>query len=161
MCDRVVSEDPFFILYCPDKYIDQKVCDEAVDDSLATLKLIPDWFVTSKMIKKLFTALYADENILYFDEDFDNVAFNCNGMGILDIDLNNINLDNTIDKDDPDTIILIRLLACHIKFEKSKALKKIISEELMPVAWHSKKWLNFCMSENEKKEIELILTDGL
>ena len=21
MCDRVVSEDPFFIVYCPDKYI--------------------------------------------------------------------------------------------------------------------------------------------
>ena len=25
--------------------------DKAVDDSLAALKLIPDWFVTSKMIK--------------------------------------------------------------------------------------------------------------
>ena len=37
------------------------MCDEAVDDSLATLKLIPDWFVKSKMIKKRFTALYADE----------------------------------------------------------------------------------------------------
>ena len=37
------------------------MCDEAVDDSLATLKLIPDWFVRSKMIKKRFTALYADE----------------------------------------------------------------------------------------------------
>ena len=42
--------------------------DEAVDDSIATLKLIPDWFVTSKMIKKLFTALYADESICYFNE---------------------------------------------------------------------------------------------
>ena len=42
------------------------MCDKAVDDSLATLKLIPDWFVTSKMIKDLFTASYADENILYF-----------------------------------------------------------------------------------------------
>ena len=39
------------------------MCDEAVDDSVAALKLIPDWFVTSKMIKKLFTALYADDNI--------------------------------------------------------------------------------------------------
>ena len=28
------------------------MCDEAVDDSLASLKLIPDWFLTSKMIKK-------------------------------------------------------------------------------------------------------------
>ena len=41
-------------------------------------------------------------------------------MGILNIDLNNINLDNNFNKDDPDTIILIKLLAWHIKFEKRK-----------------------------------------
>ena len=29
------------------------MCDKVVDDSLAALKLIPDWFVTSKMIKNL------------------------------------------------------------------------------------------------------------
>ena len=51
MCGRVVSEDPFLIVYCPDKYKTQKMCDKAVDDSLAALKLIPDWFVASKMIK--------------------------------------------------------------------------------------------------------------
>ena len=43
-------------------------------------------------------------------------------MGILSIDLNNI---NNFDKDDPETIILIRLLIWHIKFEKRKALRKI------------------------------------
>ena len=67
MCDRVVSEDPFLIVYCPDKYKTQSMCDEAVDDSLAALKLVPDWFVTSKVIKKLHTALYTDENILFFE----------------------------------------------------------------------------------------------
>ena len=41
------------------------MCDETVNDSLTALKHILYWFVTSKMIKKLFTALYADENILY------------------------------------------------------------------------------------------------
>ena len=46
-------------------------------------------------------------------------------MGIFNIDLNNINLDNTnYEKDGPDTIILIRLLACRIKFKKRRALKK-------------------------------------
>ena len=50
MYDRVVSGDPFLIVYCPDKYVTQKMCDQAVDDSLATLKLTPDWFFTSKMI---------------------------------------------------------------------------------------------------------------
>ena len=114
MCDRVVPEDILLIVYCPDKYKTQRMCDEAVDDSLAALKLIPDWFVTSKMIKELFTALYADENILYFNEDSGNVLFSYNEMGILNIDLNNINLDDNFDEDDHDTIILIRLLAWHM-----------------------------------------------
>ena len=39
---------------CPDKYITQKKCNEAVDDSPAALKLIPDWFVRRKMIIKLY-----------------------------------------------------------------------------------------------------------
>ena len=40
------------------------MCDEAVDDCQSALKFISDWFVTSKMIKKLLTALYADDNLL-------------------------------------------------------------------------------------------------
>ena len=77
------------------------------------------------MVKKLFTALYADENILYFNEHSGNVVLNCNEIGILNTDLNNSNHDNYFYEDDPDTIVLIRLLAWHIKFEKHKELKKI------------------------------------
>ena len=32
------------------------MCDKAVDDSLAALKFIPDWFVVSKMVQN-FTLL--------------------------------------------------------------------------------------------------------
>ena len=119
---RVVSEDPFMIVYLPDKYKTQRMCDEAVDDSLEALKLIPDWFVTSKIIEKLYTALYADENILYFNEDSGDVIFCCNEMGTLSVNLSNIILDNNFDEDDPDTIILIKLLAWQIKFAERKAL---------------------------------------
>ena len=62
------------------------------------------------MIKTFYTALYADENILHFNKDSDDVVCNCNWVGVLNIDLNNINLDKNFDEDDPDTIILIRLL---------------------------------------------------
>ena len=34
MFDRVVSEDPFLIVYCSDKYKTQRMCDKAADDSL-------------------------------------------------------------------------------------------------------------------------------
>ena len=97
-------------------------------------------FVTTKMIKELFITLYADENILYSNEDSGNVVFSCSEMSILNIDLNNINLDNNFDEDDPDTIIHTRLLTWHIKFEKREALKKELNEVLMPIAWHPKRW---------------------
>ena len=58
------------------------------------------------MIKKLFTISYADENILYFGEDFGNVVFNCNEMSIINVHLNCINLhDSNFDEGDPDTIM--------------------------------------------------------
>ena len=62
--ELVLTLYPFLIVYCAGKYITQKMCDEAVDDSLAALKRTPDWFVTREITGKLYTALYADENIL-------------------------------------------------------------------------------------------------
>ena len=41
------------------------MCGEAADDSLAALKIIPDWFITSKMIKKLYSAFRADDGLLF------------------------------------------------------------------------------------------------
>ena len=55
-------------------------------------------------------------------------------------------------------IYIVRLLAWHSKFEKSKALIKELNEELMPVAWHPKRMWNFCMWEDETKETEPIFT---
>ena len=88
------------------------MCHEVADDSLEALKLIPDWFVTNKMIKK------------FFNKDSGDAVFNYNEIGIVNIDFNNINLDNNFDEDDPDTIILIGLLALYTKFKKRKELKK-------------------------------------
>ena len=46
-----------FNCICRDKYKTQRICDEAVADSLAALNFISEWFVTSKMIKEIYTAL--------------------------------------------------------------------------------------------------------
>ena len=100
-------------------------------DCLGASKLIIDWFVIGEMIRNFFAVLYTDENILYLNEGSGEIVFNCNGMGIFIIDLNNINLDYNFDEDDPDTINLIKLLAWRIKFEKCKELKKELSEELI------------------------------
>ena len=66
-----------------------------------------------------------------------------------------------IDEDDPYTIILIRLLASHIKLEKRKALKKELGEELMPIVWHPNRWLDWCMLEDEKKNVYPMFVEQL
>ena len=51
---RRISEDPFMLVYCPDRYKTQRICDEAV--CLTAWKFIPDLFVTTKMLEKVDNA---------------------------------------------------------------------------------------------------------
>ena len=43
--------------------------------------------------------------------------------------------------------LLLFFLPWHSKFKKSKALIKKVSKEITPIAWHPKRWWNFCLSE--------------
>ena len=55
--NSIISDNPFSLRYVPDQYKTQQMCDQAANDFLASLKIVPEWFVISKMIKILFTAL--------------------------------------------------------------------------------------------------------
>ena len=66
MCDKVVSEDPFLIIYCPDEYKTQGMCDKAADDSLAVLKLISDWLGLLYTQMKIYSTLTKILAILNF-----------------------------------------------------------------------------------------------
>ena len=62
---------------------------------------------------------------IYSAENSGNITFICNGMGILNMDLNKLSLaDTNYGECDPDTIILVRVLAWHITFKKRKELNK-------------------------------------
>ena len=61
-------------------------------------------------------------------------------MGNLSVDFDKTNLDVSFDKDDPETIIHIRLMGWHNIFKQCKSCKEGISKELIPVAWHPTKW---------------------
>ena len=78
MRDRVIFEDLFMLVYCPDRYKTQIICDEAAADCLAALKLLPDLFDTSKTLEKLDNALQANDDILFYNEDFKKVRFIAN-----------------------------------------------------------------------------------
>ena len=107
------------------------------------------------MLRVIFADLYADENILYFNEDSRNVAFNYNETSIRNIDLNCIKLDgNNFDKDDPEIIIMSGFWQGILNLKKRKAFKKELNKELMPVGWHPNRWWDWRMSQNEKRETD-------
>ena len=51
------------------------MCDKAVDDCLSTLIFVPNWFVLGKMLEKLHDALFTNDHIILFDEDFATEIF--------------------------------------------------------------------------------------
>ena len=46
------------------------------------------------------------------------------------------------------------LIKWHAGYQKRKAQKAKIKEELMPIAWHPSHWWDWCVPEDEKKETE-------
>ena len=73
--------------YCVNRHKTQKNCNKAVDTFLPTLEFIPDWFVTSKMIKKLDDDLFSNGDIIFVYEDSNYVTLFIYEMSILSVDL--------------------------------------------------------------------------
>ena len=111
------------------------------------------------MIKKPHNALLTDGHMLFIHDDSGDITFSSDEMDILSVDLNNINIniDVNFEDDDSETIIYVRLMAwCNI-LKQHKAIKKDISNEIMHVACHPKRWWDWCLIEDKKKDIEPIL----
>ena len=51
------------------------MCDKAFDDSIAALKFVPDWLVTTKIFENFHDSLVANNDILSFYEDCSKVPF--------------------------------------------------------------------------------------
>ena len=102
------------------------MCDETVDDCLAELKIIPDWFVPSKMLEKFHDALPANDDILFFNEDFNKIPIFVNQMDILAVDLYEIKLEEDNNFDKVVLILLFMLDFCLelVNVKNAKHLKK-------------------------------------
>ena len=65
------------LVYCLDRYKIQRMCYKAIDDCLIALKCIYDWFVTSKILEKFGNILDANDDIIFYNENFNKSHIYC------------------------------------------------------------------------------------
>ena len=77
-------------------------------------------------------------------------------MVILSEYLDKINLDDVnFDEDSPETIIHVTIMVQCNRFKQRKVFKIEINKELMSVAWPSTRWWDWCLLENEKRNLTI------
>ena len=105
------------------------------------------------MIKKLNNAIFSSDDIDLVIEDSGNVSFCSDEMGVLSVDLNNINLDDdNFIEDDPETIIHVKFMAWRNEYKQHNACEKDMSKELMPAVWPSTRWWDCACQKMRKKK---------
>ena len=112
------------------KYKTQRISNESVDNYLAVLKIIWDWFITCAILQKCDNALHANDDILGFDKYF---FINEN------LDQTNPGNSNSFDKVLHGTIIYVRHLGWCSELQKHKDKDKW---RINPT-WNLKTWLEF------------------
>ena len=125
---------------CFDNCKSQEMCDRTLDACLSSLKFLPDWFVTNKMLKDFDNTVFLKDEIAIVIEDSDSVTFFSYIMDLVNLDLHNFSLDDdNFNNDDSETIIHVRLPAWCNKQKQWKTCKKVTSKKLMPLAWHPRR----------------------
>ena len=139
MSNETVRREPYTLWHVPDQFRAQEMCNDAVEEDPYALKFFPDPLKTQKMCDK---AVKDDPCSLQFVPDWFVTQKQLKIWPDHDDYCNN---------DEP--------IEWYEDHKGRKAQKAKMKEELLPIALHPSHWWNWCMSEEEKKEIEkLFLT---
>ena len=102
-------------------------CDKTVDSYLPLFKFFCNWFVTSKIIKKIDHFVFSSDDEVFGYIDSDIVTFFSNYIDLISIKLNNNNVDDeNLDDCDPETFNHVKLMAWHNRYKQHKTFKKDI-----------------------------------
>ena len=102
------------------------MCDKAVGTSPPALKVVPDWFVTNRMVEIPDNVVISENSVVFVNEDSHNVTRFSDNVGLNTIYVNNINLDNeNFVDDDPGAIIHVKFIVWCDRYKQCKIFKKI------------------------------------
>ena len=131
MCNEAMRMDPYSLAFVPDNLKTQEMCDKALEIDPYNLWRVPNHFKTQKMCDK---AAETGPGSLEF---------------VTDWFVTQQQIDVWYDDDywcNDDEII-----EWYNGYQKRKAQKSKIKEELLHTAWHPGYVMDWCMSEDEKR----------
>ena len=131
ICNEAVRREPYNLWHVPDHFRTQEMCNEAVEEDPYMLKFVPDPLMTQKMCGK---AVWGDPFSLQYVPDWFVT------QGQLEIWHDN---DNYCNDDE--------LIEWYDGYKKRKAQKVSIKKNLMPIAWHPNRVMDWCISQDEKR----------
>ena len=114
------------------------MCEEAVEENPRYLEYVPDHFQTQEMGDAVMEDLW----LLIYVPDL------LGTQGLIKIWHDHNDYCNDDDDD--------KLIEWYDGYQKSRAQKARIKEDLMPTAWHPSRWWDWCVSEDTEKETEIL-----
>ena len=148
----MVAQSSYALKYVPEELKTQEMCNEAMQENLAVLFVVPDRFKTEDMCIK---ALEVDPWRLRDVPDNLKTEEMCNKaveddpsslQFVSDWFVTQEQLD--IWFDDDYWYHVDEIIEWYKGYQKRKAQKVKIKEELFPIAWHPDRVINWCMSED-------------
>ena len=127
MCNEAVRRKPYTLWHVPDHLIMQEMCEEAMRIRPAAFFLIPDRFKTEEMCIR---------------------AVKVGPWQLIDVPDWFMTLQEMQYEDFDDDDVLIKW---YHDYQKRKAQKAKIKDELVSIAWHLDRVMDWCMSEDEKR----------
>ena len=133
-CNKAVEVDPWQLKYVPEDFITREMCNKVVGDCSWQLEYVPKQHKTREMCNKAVSSHNLLQNVLnwFVGVIQQKIKIWYNTGSFCD--------DNLIEW-------------CN-GYQKWKVQKAKIKEELLPITWHPDRVMNWCMSEDEKKETE-------
>ena len=129
-----MHREPYALGYVPDNFKTQKMRKKATEEDPWQLHTTPDRFKNQEMCDKVVEAgpyqLKDVHDWFVTDEEI------------------------KIWRDDNNYCNDHELIKWYKRYQKRKAQKAPVKEELMPIAWHPSRSWDWCMSEDEKQETE-------
>ena len=131
ICNVTIRENPAAFFLLPDRFKTPELCEIAVGVDPWQLNDIPDYLKTKKMCDDV---VWSDPYSLQFVPDWFVTHQQIK-----------------IWRDDDEYCDDNELIEWYDGYQKRKEQKAPIKEELLPIAWHPDRVMDWCMSEDEKR----------